>query len=273
VPLDLRPLASPLLVVALLSFATAGCGPRAPQDPTATPTPTGGDRVPESAEWERIGKAAALLRGLPADDPGPAGPKLAALDLDPLVSAVRPLCTAGLGACEEAIRRVQKEALPPDRLWALLASFRGESRARAAVAVQGLAPGLVDAQDGAVRDRFLRLAVATGVVRRGEPDAKGYRAMVLPPRPEVGTSFWVVIEVPSACLDLGGQAKGPDGAGRVDVALAAPCQTPASGDASVHPRGGRGTWVFSLPALPAGGLTLFRDGEKEPLAVVRPAGP
>ena len=257
-----------------------GCGPRAPE-PGPSPDPAGSfpkatERVPDPAEFDRIDRAAGSLRALPPGAPGPAEAPGASLDDDPLVGAVRPLCFAGDGPCKQAMERVREANLPVNRLWPLLSSFRGEGRGRATIVMGTMAPRLIDHEDPTVRDRFLRILVGAGVLRRPDSDDEGDRGYSFPPKPKPGEPVWILVEAPAPCPVLKGDHKGPDSQGRIDVAFRLGCEAPKAqpGQAPLAPPSGRAIWTLALPAFPGDGLTIWRAGGAEVLlAIPASAGP
>jgi len=192
-------------------------------------------------------------------------------ELEKLQELLTSCCRGAEQECQRCVEPIAREKLAPDELWPLVGQFLGPVRPHARLGFLALGAPLLTHEDGKVRDRIYRMAVAAGVSRRGQPDDQDRRASSVPLVPKFGEPLWLVVEQLSPCPALTGDVKGPDKSGRLDVALTDHC-TPEDWREVTNafpPRATRGVWSIAIDALPMGGLSLWMAGAKQPLLQVR----
>ncbi len=182
-------------------------------------------------------------------------------ELEKLHELLLACCQGNSATCRSCAESIAAAELPTEELWPLAGRFVGPLRPTAGAGLPPILLPLLRAEDGAVRDRALRLLVAAGAVDRGQPDAEGRRAAALPNQPSAGEPVWLIVERPAPCFEGVAELKGPDSSGRVDLSLAPDCVPEAE---SFPPKVRRLVWARRLEAMPASGLTLFA-GEPDPL--------
>ena len=248
--------------------------------PTTEPQNSDDIRVDASpgAQQRRQEAILAVLKRLGSDQRGrPKGLRTGAggwrpAELDKLNELLRAACSGGPSPCAAAVQAVAAAELPADESWYLAGTFLGPGRPHAEFGMVQLLPPLLEHEDGAVRDRAFRMATAVGMCRRGDPDSLSRRASAFPMQAEAGAPVWLLVEMPSPCPRITGQAKGPDGSGRVDAVVQLDCgpDAPTPLGPTEVPRATRAVWVHKIPALPASGLQLVLDHSDGPLLEFRP---
>lgn len=192
-------------------------------------------------------------------------------ELEKLKELLTSCCDSDADSCQRCIAPIAREKLPADELWPLIGQFLGPLRPHAELGFLALGGPLLVHQSGEVRDRVYRMAVGSGVSRRGQPDKKNRRASTVPLVPRVGEPLWILVEQLSPCPAMSADVKGPDRSGRLDVALTDHC-SPEQWTAIANefpPRATRGVWGIAIDALPMGGLSLWMSGSDQPLLKVR----
>ena len=277
----------------LLSFAlsclliTGGCYDALDAPTTAppldAPAPAPPAERPVGPSAAGTGASAATLAQL--------GPVLARLETDVAGSAARPgaeewrpaelqklrelamqLCGAGAPSCRAAMVQISAAQIPGDELLTLLGSFMGALRSHAEVGFGTLGRRLLTDPVGRTRDLAFRMAVGSGLTRRGEPDADGRRATLVPASPPVGDPAVLLVEIKAICNEVTAQQKGPDLHGRIDLVLRPACDGQPEPEIGPDgfPRAVRAVWAVALDALPDEGVVVHVDGGVEPLLQWRP---
>jgi hypothetical protein len=192
-------------------------------------------------------------------------------ELEKLKELLTSCCVNDADSCQRCITPIAREKLPADELWPLIGQFLGPLRPHAELGFLALGAPLLVHQRGEVRDRVYRMAVGSGVSRRGQPDKQNRRASTVPLVPRAGEPLWLIVEQLSPCPVMSADVKGPDRAGRLDVALTDHC-SPEQWEAVANefpPRATRGVWGIAINELPMGGLSLWMSGSDQPLLTVR----
>jgi|GEM_PF-3116443 len=192
-------------------------------------------------------------------------------ELEKLKELLTSCCVDDADSCERCIAPIARAKLAPDELWPLIGQFLGPLRPHAELGFLALGAPLLVHQRGEVRDRVYRMAVGSGVSRRGQPDEKNRRASTVPLVPRAGEPLWIIVEQLSPCPAMSADVKGPDRSGRLDVALTDLC-SPEQWEAIANefpPRATRGVWGITVNELPMGGMSLWMSGSDQPLLTVR----
>ncbi len=210
------------------------------------------------------------LVSAPQDRPGHDGWRTG--ELQKLTELTAQLCAAGGPPCREALARIVAAQLPGDELLPVLGTFLGVLRPHAEDGFTTLGLHLLTDPSGETRDIAFRMAVASGVTRRGDQDAEARRASLVPQSPEPGQPSVVLVEIKAICNEVDAQVKGPDALGRIDLLLQPDCfgaPEPEPG-ADGLPRAVRGVWSLRIDALPDAGVSIWIGGADKPLLAYRP---
>jgi len=226
-------------------------------NPRATPADT-------DATLAGIGKLLAM----------PASPAPEALKPEALANAIEACCRTGPENCKLCLDQVVESKRAADELWPTLGRFLGPLRDQAELGIEGLGSTVLSDSAGQNRDRLFRMAVASARTRRGEADKQGYRATTLPLVPTAGEPTWLLVEFPAPCPECQGTLEGPDKEGRMHLELSFDCPG-ANLDASfeVMPAASRAVWTQRLETMPGNGITLFVNGNEEPVLTAGPGKP
>lgn len=194
------------------------------------------------------------------------------VELEKLREIVSDCCRTSEVACRDCLEALCEARMPPDELWSIYGAFLGPLRNRATAGVEVLGRHLLLHPEGRIRDRAFRVAVGSEVSVRGEPSAEGYRAALLPRRPQLGEPALLIVEHAALCTEVTGELKGPDASGRIDLKLRPDCPNaelpPMDG---IVPAAIRYVYTHELDALPMGGIELWVADEEAPLLTLGPA--
>jgi len=183
------------------------------------------------------------------------------------------VCAAGEAACKGALDALAAAAIPGDELLPVLGRFLGPLKPHAEMGFRTLGRRLLTDEYGPTRDTAFRMAVGTGVTRRGAPGPDEARAALVPQSPKEGEPAVLVVEIGSPCPAVDAEHKGPDAQGNIDLKLRPDCDDappPKEGEGGL-PRALRAIWSLPIDAVPADGLRLTMTGSAEPLFVYAPA--
>ena len=219
---------------------------------------------------ERVGASAEIARSK-----RPGADEWRPVELEKLTEIVTTCCSASEVACRDCLEALSHAPLASDEIWAIYSAFLGPLRDRATAGVEVLGAKLLQDQEGRVRDRALRVAVGSGVLRRPEESEGGFRVSTLPRSPAVGESVLIIVEKSAPCTEVTAEVKGPDSAGRVvlDPSSRCPGATEAEGDGEFVPKATRYVLTHRVEALPTAGLSIWLARGTAPLLRVVPSRP
>lgn len=206
----------------------------------------------------------------PAERPGNASWRTG--ELQKLSELTLQLCGAGGPGCRAALTDVVAANVPGDELVPLLGGFMGALRPHAEIGFGTLGRRLLTDPVGRTRDLAFRIAVGAGVTRRGDADAEGRRATLVPQSPAAGDPAVVLVEIGSPCPEVTGEVKGPDDRGRIDVNLRPDCDDVPEAEPTADglPRALRAVWSLPLDSLTEYGTSIWFVGADAPLLAYRP---
>jgi hypothetical protein len=219
---------------------------------------------------ERVGASAGVARSK-----RPGAGEWRPVELEKLAEIVTACCSASDLACRDCLAPLSHAALATDEIWAIYGAFLGPLRNRASAGVGVLGAKLLQAKEGQVRDRALRVATGSGVLPRPEESEDGFRVSTLPRSPAVGESVLIIVEKSAPCSEVTAEVKGPDGTGRVVLDPSSRCPGAAEDESTGEfvPKATRYVLTHRVEALPAAGLNIWLAGGKAPLLRVVPSRP